>query len=174
MNGNGIVRRMDELGRIVIPKELRRTLRLREGDEMEIFSEGEKLVIKKYSRFETFVRTTESAARALHDRTGCTVLIVASDEIVAAAGKRKKELTGKSVSRQLADMIAEKKTVTRAAAGEFSPAEDVSLPADGVAAAPVAAAGDVLGTVVCVGDGAAERADYLEFTAELLAAVLAE
>lgn len=174
MNGNGIVRRMDELGRIVIPKELRRTLRLREGDEMEIFSEGDKLVIKKYSRFETFVHTTESAARALHDRTGCTVLIVAADEIVAAAGKRRKELTGRSVSRQLADIIAEKTTVTRAAAGEFAPADDVVISADGVSAVPVAAAGDLLGTIVCIGEGAEKRVDFLEFTAELLAAVLAE
>ena len=93
----GIVRRMDELGRIVIPKELRRTLRIREGDEMEIFSDGETLLVRKYCRLESFVRTAEVVAKELARKTCCEVLVVASDKIVAAAGERRKETQGKTV-----------------------------------------------------------------------------
>ena len=78
MSVSGIVRRMDELGRIVIPKELRRTMRLREGDEMEIFSEGESLVVRKHSRFDGFRRAAEKAVTLAASVTGCEVFVVAA------------------------------------------------------------------------------------------------
>lgn len=70
MSGKGIVRRMDELGRIVIPKELRRSMRLEEGDEMEIFSEGEGLVVRKHSRFTAFLRAADRAVSLASSATG--------------------------------------------------------------------------------------------------------
>lgn len=85
MSGFGIVRRMDELGRIVIPKELRRIMRLKEGDEMEIFSEGESLVVRKHSRFDAVRRAADKAVRLLHERTGCDVFLIAADKVAAAA-----------------------------------------------------------------------------------------
>ena len=87
MSDVGIVRRMDELGRIVIPKELRRSLRLREGDEMEIFPEGELIVIRKHMRLNGFAEAVEGVVRALADSTGCGAIAVCADCVIAAAGR---------------------------------------------------------------------------------------
>ena len=86
MSDVGIVRRMDELGRIVIPKELRRSLRLREGDEMEIFPEGELIVIRKHMRLNGFAEAVEGVVRALAASTGCGAFAVCADCVIAAAG----------------------------------------------------------------------------------------
>ena len=87
MSETGIVRRMDELGRIVIPKEIRRSLRLAEGEEMEILPDGEKLIVRKHSRFSEAKRAAESKVAALADATGCEAFLVAADEVAAARGK---------------------------------------------------------------------------------------
>ena len=65
MKATGIVRRMDELGRVVIPKEIRRTLRIREGDPLEIFTDRDELMLKKYSPIATIEKFSESAAKTL-------------------------------------------------------------------------------------------------------------
>ena len=85
MSGFGIVRRMDELGRIVIPKEFRKTLRLSEGDEMEIFSDGEQLFVRRHSGFNGFRRFARTAVKELNRMTHCDVFIIAAEEVVAAA-----------------------------------------------------------------------------------------
>ena len=68
MKATGIVRRMDELGRVVIPKEIRRTLRIREGDPLEIFTDRDELMLKKYSPIATIEKFSESAAKSLAKR----------------------------------------------------------------------------------------------------------
>ncbi len=168
----GIVRRMDELGRIVIPKELRRTLRIREGDEMEIFSDGETLLVRKYCRLESFVRTAEVVAKELARKTCCEVLVVASDKIVAAAGERRKETQGKTVAKTLSDVLAEKRNVAFSVDGSYVVSDGIEIVADGVSASPVNTAGDVTGFIVCVGKGAVAYADFVILSAEILGTVL--
>ena len=70
MDRTGIVRRMDELGRIVIPKEIRRVMRLEEGEEMEIFPEGDQFVVRKHSRFSALGRTVDAVVGLLAEHTG--------------------------------------------------------------------------------------------------------
>ena len=106
MKATGIVRRIDDLGRIVIPKEIRRTMRIREGDPMEIFTsrEGE-ILLKKYSPVgelgEFAVTLAESMAQAL----GELVCVTDRDYVIAAAGAGKKELEGKLLDIQLQEAI---------------------------------------------------------------------
>lgn len=106
MKATGIVRRIDDLGRIVIPKEIRRTMRIREGDPMEIFTsrEGE-ILLKKYSpvgEMSEFASTlAESAAQSL----GELVCITDRDIVIAAAGTGKKEFEGKVLDTQLQNAI---------------------------------------------------------------------
>ena len=106
MKATGIVRRIDDLGRIVIPKEIRRTMRIREGDPMEIFTsrEGE-ILLKKYSPVgelsEFALALAESAAQTL----GELVCVMDRDYVIAAAGSGKKEFEGKILDGQLQGAI---------------------------------------------------------------------
>lgn len=106
MKATGIVRRIDDLGRIVIPKEIRRTMRIREGDPMEIFTsrEGE-ILLKKYSPVGELGEFALTIAEAIAQTLGELVCITDRDYIIAAAGSGKKEFEGKLLDEQLQTAI---------------------------------------------------------------------
>lgn len=98
MKATGIVRRIDDLGRVVIPKEIRRTLRIREGDPLEIFVDRDgEVILKKYSPISELGDFAKEYADALFDSLGHTILICDRDEFVAASGGSKKDYLNKSV-----------------------------------------------------------------------------
>lgn len=109
MKATGIVRRIDDLGRVVVPKEIRRTLRIREGDPLEIFTgrEGE-IILKKYSPIGELSQFAGLYADSLAQNTGCLICITDKDHVVAAAGSGKKDYDGKPISRQLEEVINER------------------------------------------------------------------
>ena len=118
MKATGIVRRIDDLGRIVVPKEIRRTLRIREGDPLEIFTDREgKIVLKKYSPIGELSQFAGEYAESLSQTTGHLVLVTDCDHVVAAAGSGKREFDGKPISRQLEEVISERKSY-QASAGD--------------------------------------------------------
>ena len=91
MKATGIVRRIDDLGRVVVPKEIRKTLRIREGDPLEIFTDREgEIILKKYSPMGEMSVFAKQYANSLAGALGCTVCISDQDQIVAAAGVGKK------------------------------------------------------------------------------------
>ncbi len=91
MKATGIVRRIDDLGRVVIPKEIRRTLRIREGDPLEIFTDREgEIILKKYSPIGELGTLAKLYAESLSQTMGCTVCITDMDQVVSARRKRKK------------------------------------------------------------------------------------
>ena len=92
MKATGIVRRIDELGRVVIPKEIRRTLRIREGDPLEIFTDRDELMLKKYSPIATLERFSEGSAKSLNDLSGYLAVICDTDEVLYASGEGRKEI----------------------------------------------------------------------------------
>ena len=106
MKATGIVRRIDDLGRIVIPKEIRRTMRIREGDPMEIFTsrEGE-ILLKKYSPVGELGEFATAIADAAAQNLGELVCISDRDYIVAAAGAGKKDFEGKLLDSELQTAI---------------------------------------------------------------------
>ena len=106
MKATGIVRRIDDLGRVVVPKEIRRTLRIREGDPLEIFTvrQGE-IILKKYSPIGELGQFAGQYAESLSQTTGNLVCITDRDHVVAVAGSGKKEFDGKPLSKQMEGII---------------------------------------------------------------------
>ena len=107
MKATGIVRRIDDLGRIVVPKEIRRTLRIREGDALEIFTDREgEIILKKYSPLGEMGNFADQYAESLAQTLGYLVCITDTDQVIAAAGPGKKEFQEQLITRQLAEVIA--------------------------------------------------------------------
>ena len=112
MKATGIVRRIDDLGRVVIPKEIRRTLRIREGDPLEIFTDREgEVILKKYSPIGELSQFSGQYAEAMAQTTGHLVCITDRDHVIAASGSGKKEFEGKPISRQLDEVMENRKTL---------------------------------------------------------------
>ncbi len=110
MKATGIVRRIDELGRIVIPKEIRRTLRIREGDSLEIFTEPSgKILLKKYSLIEEMSNLANNYAEVLSKSIFLPVLISDRDHIVAVSGTPKKEFIDRKITAYLEDLMESRK-----------------------------------------------------------------
>jgi AbrB family transcriptional regulator (stage V sporulation protein T) len=110
MKATGIVRRIDDLGRIVVPKEIRRTLRIREGAPLEIYTDREgQIILKKYSPIGELGQFAGEYAESLAQTTGHLVLITDCDHVVAASGNGKREFVGKDISPQLEAAIGARK-----------------------------------------------------------------
>ena len=106
MKATGIVRRIDDLGRVVIPKEIRRTMRIREGDPLEIYTDREGAVIfKKYSLIGELQSFSSEYADTLHKTSGLPVFICDRDEIIAVAGASKREYLEKKITVELEEII---------------------------------------------------------------------
>lgn len=111
MKATGIVRRIDDLGRVVIPKEIRRTLRIREGDPLEIFTDREgEVILKKYSPIGELTEFATEYAESLYDALGQMTIITDRDTIVAVAGGSKKEYLDKKVSKAMEKLMEDKRT----------------------------------------------------------------
>lgn len=112
MKATGIVRRIDDLGRVVIPKEIRRTLRIREGDPLEIFTDKEgEVILKKYSPIGELGDFATQYAESIHKTIGHITCIADRDTIIAVSGASKKEFLEKSLSSDLERVIEEKTTL---------------------------------------------------------------
>lgn len=155
MKATGIVRRIDDLGRVVIPKEIRRTLRLREGTPLEIFTDREgEIIFKKYSPMAEIGAFAKQYADALGQALGHTVCISDRDQIIAAAGAGRKELLGKHISLDLEELISERMTIhhNTDAKNRISliKEEEEADPYQAQIIYPVICEGDVLGAIALV------------------------
>ena len=112
MKATGIVRRIDDLGRVVIPKEIRRTLRIREGDPLEIFTDREgEIILKKYSPIGELGQFAKQYAESLAQTMGHIVCIADRDQLIAVSGGGKKDLIMKSIHKDLENVINERVNV---------------------------------------------------------------
>lgn len=106
MKATGIVRRIDDLGRVVIPKEIRRTLRIREGDPLEIFTDHEgEIILKKYSPIGELSQFAKQYAEALAMGSNHAIIITDRDQIIAVAGTGKREFINKPITKELESVI---------------------------------------------------------------------
>ena len=113
MKATGIVRRIDDLGRVVIPKEIRRTLRIREGDPLEIFVDHDgEVILKKYSPIGELGEFAQEYADSLYEATGHLTLITDRDQVIAVAGGSKKEYLNQSIGAAAEKVMEERKAVT--------------------------------------------------------------
>ncbi len=171
MKATGIVRRIDDLGRVVIPKEIRRTLRIREGDPLEIFTDREgEIILKKYSPICELSEFAKEYVESLSATLGTTVCVTDHDQIIAAAGAGKKELQDKYVSKQLENILKEREVVRASAGmkkyviltdGETQEYEEEIIH-------PILCGGDVIGAVILL-----EKKKKMGETEEKLAACAA-
>lgn len=177
MKATGIVRRIDELGRVVIPKEIRRTLRIKEGDPLEIFTDRDDLMLKKYSPIATLERFSEATAKSLNDLSGHLAVICDTDEILHAYGDGKKELDKKHLSDEMDRILKERRSYMANAAegGDILPL--TSAREEGVTAqiiVPIVAEGDCLGAVAILSKEEGAKLDnnvmnLARLTADILA-----
>jgi len=121
MKATGIVRRIDDLGRVVIPKEIRRTMRIREGDPLEIYTDREgEVIFKKYSPIGELASFAAQYAETLNKTCGLSVLICDRDAVIACAGVPKRDYTDKKITSEVEKIIENRQF--------YSPAENESLP----------------------------------------------
>ena len=149
MKATGIVRRIDDLGRVVIPKEIRRTLRIREGDPLEIYTEKDgEVIFKKYSPMGDLQDFAAQLCESIGKNTGHIAAVSDRDSIIAVAGAPKRELLEKRNSAELEQLMSKRKSY-RYQPGEarLRPAETVEQYHLGVAA-PILAQGDLMGCVM--------------------------
>ena len=153
MKATGIVRRIDELGRVVIPKGIRSTLRLKSGDPLEIFTDRDELMLKKYSPIASLERFSEGTAKSLNDLSGYLAIVCDTDEVLHAFGSGKREVAGKAISARLDKIMQERKSyiANLAEGGDIVPiceGEDSQLTAQIIV--PIVSGGDCLGAVALV------------------------
>lgn len=149
MKATGIVRRIDDLGRVVVPKEIRRTLRIREGDPLEIYTDREGgIVLRKYSPIGELGEMAKEYVESVASVAGCTVCATDRDMVVAAAGPEKKEYLGKEIHSKLQQCIEERRTIVATKEeAKFCPIiEDGQVEEEAVS--PIISQGDAIGTVV--------------------------
>ncbi len=174
MKATGIVRRIDDLGRVVIPKEIRRTMRIREGDPLEIFTDKDgELIFKKYSPIGELSDFAAQICDSLRKSTDGIAAVCDRDSVIAIAGGGKKELLDKPISPQLSELLDSRTPYRHTAGGCCLPVSAAEESFCVSAAVPVISDGDVMGSVMFVTARNSAPGSELEFKlAQTVAAFL--
>ena len=154
MKATGIVRRIDDLGRVVIPKEIRRTMRIREGDPLEIFTDKDgEVIFKKYSPIGELGEFAAQYAEALAKASGLPACITDRDSVIAVAGISKRDFLEKKVSEELEKIMSEKSIYnTNTSRSSNLPIIDGNEKHHLLLAHPIIAEGDSIGSVAFFSD----------------------
>lgn len=171
MKATGIVRRIDDLGRVVIPKEIRRTMRIREGDPLEIFTDKDgELIFKKYSPIGELSDFAAQICDSLRKSTDSIAAVCDRDTVIAIAGGGRRELLDKPISAQLSQIMDERAPF-RLDSGlsqiPVSPADEkycISV------ACPILSEGDVMGAVLFISPRGSMPASEVEYKLALTVA----
>ena len=174
MKATGIVRRIDDLGRVVIPKEIRRTMRIREGDPLEIYTsrEGE-VIFKKYSLLGGVEDFAAELCETMSRSTGSVCAVTDRDTVIAVAGGGKRELMGKRITRELEQVMENRKIYQYTGEGQSLQVSEGSDKLFVTVAAPILAEGDLLGLVLFISSDSATVSGDTEYKlAQTIAAFL--
>ncbi len=160
MKATGIVRRIDELGRLVIPKEIRRSLRIRESDPIEIYTDRDgEIILRKYARMRELGDYAAALVQALNGTFGLSAAITDTETVVAAAGSKKSRLLSASLHETFITLIRKRQLI---AFDEGTPSRPPLLAAGDdtirqLCAVPITASGDPVGSVLLLTDDTRER-----------------
>ncbi len=170
MKATGIVRRIDDLGRVVIPKEIRRTMRIREGDPLEIYTDREgEVIFKKYSPIGSLLDFAAEYAETLYKTCGIAVAVSDRDVVIACAGISKKEFLEKKNSARLEEIIESRSLFVADAKKEKAPLTEDNDSVHILCAMPIFTEGDVIGCVMSVaGEGAKTEGLSSEIESKLI------
>ena len=166
MKATGIVRRIDDLGRVVIPKEIRRTLRIREGDPLEIFTDREGgVILKKYSPIGELTDFSKEYAESLQQSIGHIILIADKDAFISVSGSSKKEYVEKKISNDLEKIMEDRKSVLLGEGGGkvislYNDEEEGKYNYQVIS--PIIAEGDAIGAVIILSKDSSEKLGDLE------------
>lgn len=179
MKATGIVRRIDDLGRVVIPKEIRRTLRIREGDPLEIFTDRDgEVILKKYSPISELNEFANEYAESVYDILGNITIITDTDQVIAVAGGAKKNFADKRVSKEVekamlaksAQVINDKEKIIPITAESI---DDSNFESQVIV--PIISQGDTIGSIIFLAkEGAKSLGDIELKVAETGASFLAK
>lgn len=155
MKATGIVRRIDDLGRVVIPKEIRRTMRIREGDPLEIYTDREgEVIFKKYSPIGEMNSFAAQYAEALHRTADMCVVITDRDAVIAVSGAPKKSYADRSLSGAVEELISARTYYSFGGGDKYYVTEDEDGEHYISALMPIVSGGDITGSVISLAGGA--------------------
>lgn len=151
MKTTGVIRRIDDLGRIVIPKEIRKTMRIKDGESLEIFLDSDNIILKKYSLLDNLTDFYKKYVDSINDAIDKNVIIVDRDKIVASAGNNKKKYLDKNISSYVDEIIQKRFLVVKR---EF---DNISIINDdfeklSYVVAPIIINSDAIGAVIIFSD----------------------
>jgi len=147
MKTTGIVRRIDDLGRIVIPKVIRKNFRLNDGENIEIFIDDENIILKKYSELNKIKNYADKFTDVIYSFLKCNVLIADTDTIIAFSGPLKKEYINKPISNYLSQCIKRRENLHEKYVKEIS-LTDGTKEEGTFCLSTIISAGDAVGIVV--------------------------
>ncbi len=168
MKATGVVRRIDDLGRVVIPKEIRKVHRIKEGDPLEIFTDKEgEIILKKYSPIGELTEFASSYAETIAKTTGHITCITDKDTVIAVSGGSKKEFLEKNLSKQLEEVIENKEVF------KSKENDEIAIPItenegreriyNSQVIYPIISDGDVIGSVILLSKEPNQKMGEVEF-----------
>ena len=168
MKATGIVRRIDDLGRVVIPKEIRRTMRIREGDPLEIFTDREgEVIFKKYSPIGELQNFATEYCDTLQKTSGMPIFICDRDAVIAVSGASKREYMDKKISKDLEDIMENRALYHKNTKLEDRYIIDMGREHFISCAMPIISEGDVIGCVVSASQSGAMDGDKISSDVEI-------
>ncbi|HHY75101.1 MAG TPA: stage V sporulation protein T [Bacillus bacterium] len=174
MKATGIVRRIDDLGRVVIPKEIRRTLRIREGDPLEIFVDRDgEVILKKYSPISELSDFAKEYAEALYDSLGHIVLITDRDSFIAVAGGSKKEYLNRNIGQVIEKAMEDRQVFLETAEKDIEIIDGIEEKVSSYCIGPIIANGDPIGAVFIMSKEGKQIGEIEKKAAETAASFLA-
>ncbi len=150
MKTTGVVRRIDDLGRIVIPKEIRRTLRIHDGESLEIFVDNEIITLKKYSSLSELTNISRILIDSISKEVNKSIFITDRDTVIAISGNSKKKYINKNISSYLEQIINDRKKI-RSSCTNVEFVDKIEEKCSYVIS-PIIASGDAVGAVVIISD----------------------
>lgn len=151
MRTTGVVRRIDDLGRIVIPKEIRKSLRIREGESLEIYSGNQnEIILKKYSFIESIESFSKKICDAFYSSVKKDILITDTEKVICASGSFNKRIIGKKISAKT-DKVMQKKELALIENENFEICEELSVNTS-LIIRPISIYGDIIGAIIIFTD----------------------
>lgn len=146
----GIVRRIDELGRIVVPKEIRKTLHIKNGENLEIFINDDTIILKKYSELGNMQELSDTIAETLNSNIKANVLISDTDKFISISGSLKKKYLNEEISEILLKYINDRKTV-------ILKDKNINITKEktentNIFISPIISSGDAIGSIIVISD----------------------
>ena len=148
MKATGVVRRIDDLGRIVVPKELRRTMRIKEGESLEIFIEGtDRIVLKKYSPVQNANDFVTEFVDSIYSSNHKDIVITDNEKIIAVAGNYRKDIIGRKITLRLEDKMKKRNTQIIETTEKIEICENIDMIKPAVVK-PINVYGDIIGCII--------------------------